>query len=70
MPMQLSAAPHAAESHFREALVGAGGPGHVIDDARAAGIPWATIFQLLVQYGPQAWAVLQKILDALKTPAP
>lgn len=44
--------------------------GHAIQEARAAGVTWPAIIQLLVQYGPQFAAVLQAILAAWHSPPP
>jgi hypothetical protein len=38
--------------------------------AQAAGIPWATLLQLIVQYGPTAVAVIKQLIDALRPPQP
>lgn len=42
----------------------------VVTEARRAGIPWAKIISLMVQYGPAFATVLAEILAALRTPAP
>lgn len=42
----------------------------LVKEARASGISWVTILQLILQYGPQAFAILQQLLDALRTPVP
>jgi hypothetical protein len=42
----------------------------LIQQARAIGIPWATLFALLLQYGPNFAALLQAILAALNQPPP
>ena len=43
---------------------------NLVKEARAAGIGWVKILQLIIQFGPQAFAILKDLLDALKTPAP
>ena len=36
--------------------------------AEARGLPWRVVVSLLVQYGPQALEIIQKVLDALNKP--
>lgn len=69
--MTLSAEKHEAEEHlsglFKEAAPEAEGP---IAAARAAGIPWKTIFQLLLQFGPGFVAALQAIIAGINSTPP
>ncbi len=37
-----------------------------IASAKAAGVPFSLIFQLLMQFGPAAFAIIQQIIDAWK----
>lgn len=71
VPMQFSmnAAPHAAEAAMTAQITEANPSlGATVSEARAVGISWLTIFQILITYGPQAMAVIRAIIDALKTP--
>lgn len=67
--MHLDKSHHKAEAELH-ALITAAHPslGTAVGDARAVGIPWLTIMQIIVQYGPQAMAIIRAIIDALKTP--
>jgi hypothetical protein len=42
----------------------------LLADAKAAGLDWLTILQLLVQYGPMVADVIRQIIDAFKKKQP
>jgi hypothetical protein len=67
---KLDKTPHPTEGAFLDAVALGGGKVDVVKDARAAGLPWQTIWQTILTYGPQAWAILQAIVTALNTPSP
>lgn len=41
-----------------------------LDEAKKAGLNWLLILQLIQQYGPTAWAIIQQIIAALNNPTP
>lgn len=69
--MQLDPNPHPAEGEL-QSLFDSANPnlGAVVSDARAGGIPWPKILDLVIEFGPKAIAALKAIVDALKTPPP
>lgn len=42
----------------------------VVTRARSVGLPWANIMRIIFLFGPEAMALLTKILDALFEPEP
>ncbi len=58
--------PHPMEGFLLQHIEDAGGNKAVVDEARKIGMSWTSIFAIIIQYGTQAWAVIQQMIDAFK----